>query len=323
MKLKYKTYLKILFLIIFIIIFSSILYSFYFIKNYPVSITNRISFDAKIGFIKKNIDLKSIDTIIVGSSIGLNNVQGEVLEKYSKESKGVLNLSVYEATPPQIKQVLELIPLFPNLKRIIYSAQFSDFAYAGKIKNYNSKFIMDYILNRLSTLDILRFYFKSCQDIFFCIKRQWNWDREHQQSNHFTYLGFDKSGSVPLEIYGKDIIQSRWKNPHSNRQSIYAFAGLDEITKDLKKKDISFIFVMQPYRASLVKKYKYLRPTMQKFRQKVKMILNKNREGVFLDLDNILNLEDRYFADRSHLNSKGSYISTKAIAEFLDKESNK
>ncbi len=322
MKLKYKTYVRILFLMISTILFSYFIYSFYFIQNYPISITNRISFDAKIGFIKQNIDLTMIDTIIVGSSIGLNNVQGEALEKYSKEAKGVLNLSVYEATPPQIKQVLELIPLFPNLKRVIYSAQFSDFAYAGKLKDYNSKFIIDYISNNLSIKESVKFYFKSCQDIFFCIKRQWNWNREYQQSNHFTYLGFDKSGSVPLEIYGKDIIQSRWKNPHRDRQSIYAFRALDKITEDLKKKDINFIFVMQPYRQPLVKKYNHLKPTMQKFKQKVEVILSKNT-GVFLDLHNMMNLQDEYFADRSHLNSKGSLISSKAIAEFLDKESKK
>ena len=319
MRLKYKTYVRILFLMISTILFSSVIYSFYFIQNYPIAITNRISFDAKIGFIKQNIDRDKIDTIIVGSSIGLNNVQGEVLNKYSKEVKGVLNLSVYEATPPQIRQVLELTPLFPNLKRVIYSAQFSDFAYAGELKNYDSRFIIDYISNNLSLKDTIKFYFKSCQDIFFCIKRQWNWDREYQQSNHFTYLGFDKSGSVPLEIYGKDIIQSRWKNPHRDKQSIYAFRALEEITKDLQEKNIDFIFVMQPYRATLLKKYKYLKPTMKKFKQKVEIILN-NHTGVFLDLNNILNLEDKYFADRSHLNAKGSVISSKAIAEFLDKE---
>ena len=322
MRLKYKIYVRILFLMISTILFSSLIYSFYFIQNYPISITNRISFDAKIGFIKQNINLNNIDTIIVGSSIGLNNVQGEVLEKYSKEAKGVLNLSVYEATPPQIKQVLELTPLFPNLKRVIYSAQFSDFAYAGKLKDYDSKFLIDYISNNLSIKESIKFYFKSCQNIFFCIKRQWNWDREYQQSNHFTYLGFDKSGSVPLEIYGNDIIQSRWKNPHRDRQSIDAFRALDKITEYLNKKDINFIFVMQPYRSPLVKNYKHLKPTMQKFKQKVDVILNKNT-GLFLDLHNMLNLKDEYFADRSHLNSKGSLVSSKAIAEFLDKESNK
>ena len=307
---------------IFSIIFSSILYSIYFINNYPIAITNRISFDAKISFIKNNIETESIDAVVVGSSIGLNNVRGKILEDSSKVLNGVLNLSVYEATPPQIEQVLELTPLFPNLKYVIYSAQFSDFAYAGRFKDYSSKFIIDYIEDRLSFKDRVSFYFKSCQDIFFCIKRQWNWDREYQQSNQFTYLGFDSSGSVPLEIYGDDIIKSRWANPHSNREANFAFTALDSITKKLKERGIKFIFVMQPYREPLVQKFKHLKPTMSRFEDRVREILDRNG-GEFLNLYSRLHLEDRYFADRSHLNAKGSTISSQEIAKFIDKEARK
>jgi hypothetical protein len=302
-----------------ITIISSILYSIYFINNYPIAVTNRISFDAKISFIKKNIDRDSIDTIIVGSSIGLNNVRGKIVEDNSKTLKGVLNLSVYEATPPQIEQILQLTPLFINLKYVIYSAQFSDFAYAGKFKNYDSKFIINYIANKLSLKEQLAFYFKSCQNIFFCIERQWSWEKEHQQSNKFTYLGFDSSGSVPLDIYGNDIIKSRWDNPHSNRESNFAFKSLKSIAKELHKKGIKLIFVMQPYREPLIKKFKHLKPTMSKFERRVKDILYKNG-GEFLNLNDKLHLQDKYFADRSHLNAKGSRVSSIEIAKFIDKE---
>jgi len=318
MTLDSKNYLKILFSILITLMIMAVIYSYYFIKHYPIPITNRISLDAKITFIKENIDIDSVDTIIVGSSIGLNNVQGETLQKSSTQAKSVLNLSVYEATPPQIEQILQLTSTFPNLKRIIYSAQYSDFAYEGKLKEYNATFIGSYIKGSLSTKEKFAFYFKSCQNIFFCIKRAWNWRDKYQQNNQFTYLGFDATGSVPLHIYGDDIIASRWQKPHSNRQNNRTFDALDRMSLRAKNLNIDFIFALQPYRQPLIDKFSHVAPTMQKFTQKVKNIMSKN-SGKFIDLHSKLHLKDAYFADRSHLNDKGSLLSSQALGEFLDK----
>jgi len=318
MTLDSKNYLKILFSILITLMIMAVIYSYYFIKHYPIPITNRISLDAKITFIKENIDIDSVDTIIVGSSIGLNNVQGETLQKSSTQAKSVLNLSVYEATPPQIEQILQLTSTFPNLKRIIYSAQYSDFAYEGKLKEYNATFIGSYIKGSLSTKEKFAFYFKSCQNIFFCIKRAWNWRDKYQQNNQFTYLGFDATGSVPLHIYGDDIIASRWQKPHSNRQNNRTFDALDRMSLRAKNLNIDFIFALQPYRQPLIDKFSHVAPTMQKFTQRVKNIMSKN-SGKFIDLHSKLHLKDAYFADRSHLNDKGSLLSSQALGEFLDK----
>jgi len=66
-------------------------YVYDFTKNFPPPITKRISFDAKLKFIREQIDPDKIDTIIVGSSIGLNNVIGSILEEDSKKVKHALN----------------------------------------------------------------------------------------------------------------------------------------------------------------------------------------------------------------------------------------
>jgi hypothetical protein len=84
MILRYESYTKVLISMFLTTIFGAVIYSYFFIQNYPIPITNRISLDAKIGFIKNRVDRDRVDTIIVGSSIGLNNVAGEVLEKSSK-----------------------------------------------------------------------------------------------------------------------------------------------------------------------------------------------------------------------------------------------
>ena len=79
--MKSKTYLKILFVILGTILAMTIVYAVDFSKKYPIPVTNRISFDAKLKFIREHIDADAVDTVIVGSSIGLNNVQGTYLEK--------------------------------------------------------------------------------------------------------------------------------------------------------------------------------------------------------------------------------------------------
>ena len=149
-----KNYLKILFTMIFFIGFLAAGYVYDFSKDYPPPVTKRISFDAKLKFIRDHIDPDTVDTIIVGSSIGMNNILGSVLEKSSTKVKHALNLSVYEATTLQVEQVLELSDAFPNLKRIIYSAQYSDFPHARQYENCVS---ISFSLNlNISSKDFLK-----------------------------------------------------------------------------------------------------------------------------------------------------------------------
>ena len=316
--LRNKTYLKILFTLLGTIIAIAIGYAIYFSKNYPLPITNRISFDAKIKFIRENIDIDTVDTIIVGSSIGLNNIQGYYLEKASKKCNSVLNFSIYESSAFQIEQLLKLMGAFPNLKRIIYSAQFSDFQPQARYKNYDPIFLSQYMRDELSQIEYLTLLFNSCKNIFFCINRQREWQKKHSMNNKFTYLEFDSTGSVPLHIYGKDIIERRWAHPHGHLQVPSTFKAVDRISKKLYDHGIQLYFVQQPYRYPLtIGKYQYVDDVINSFGKRITKIIT-NRNGHFLSLHKELHLKDKYFADRSHLNDQGSILSAKAIAKFID-----
>ncbi len=298
---------------------GAFLYLYVFSKTYPLPILNRISLDAKIKFIRDKIDIDTVDTIIVGSSIGLNNIQGDILEKSSIKCQSVLNLSGFELRASQVEQILELITVFPNLKRVIYSAQFSDFSESAILEDYDSNLIKRYITDTLSYKDDISILFHSYQNIYSCIQRNWNWKEKHMANNKFSYLGFDHTGSVPLHIYGQDIIKSRWEVPHSSKQNNRSYLALDRISKKIKSREIKLFFIMQPYRIQLVKQFKHVRSTMQYFENNIKKIVLKNN-GKFLNLHNKLHLSDNYFADRSHLNDKGSAISAETIGKLIDKE---
>ena len=110
------------------------------------------------------------------------------------------------------------------------------------------------------------------------------------------------------------------ENPHGTRQNPKTFKTLDRISKKIKDKNIKFIFVVQPYRSPLVKNFKHVKPTMNNFIKNAKIVIYKNG-GLLLNLHSQLHLADKYFADRSHLNDKGSKITSKAIANFIDKNS--
>ena len=312
-----KVYLKQLFVLLGIILVLVVGYVYYYSIHYPLPFTNRISLDAKIKFIRDNIDVDEIDTIIVGSSIGLNNIQGTYLAKYSKECERVLNLSVYEASALQAESLLLLSDYFPNLKRVIYSVQFSDFQHRSQFKNYDIKKIGQYISHEFNPISTVKFIFDASKDLSALYKRANEWDEKHGQNNKFTYLGFDSSGSVPLHIYGKDIIQKRWANPHGSLHYNEPFDAVDRMSKRVHEKGIKYYLVQQPYRPELVKKHWHISAELNWFLKRVTKVVEKNGESV-LSLYKTLEITDDYFADRSHLNDKGSILSAEAIAKFID-----
>ena len=312
-----KTYLKILFSILGVILAMTVVYAVDFSKKYPLPITNRISFDAKLKFIREHIDADAVDTVIVGSSIGLNNIQGTYLEKASKKSNKVLNLSIYEATALQVEQLLELTDAFPNLKRIIYSVQYSDFSHLKVLKDYDSKFLIKYIRNELNPIEEQIVRLRACNNISFCMNREAEWEEKHMKNNKFEYLGFDASGSTPLHIYGKDIPNHRWRLPQPGIMPPKSFEALYRMAKRAGDKKIMFYLAHQPYRQPLYDEHKKVRDAMAYFDKRINDIFTQV-EGKLIVLQD-LHLGDNYFSDRTHLNDKGSILTAEAIGKFIDK----
>ena len=314
---KSKKYVVVLFSLLALMMLSAVGYVVYYTKHYPRPITSRISLDAKLKFVREHIDVNKIDTIIVGSSIGLNDIQGAYLQEASSKANGVLNLSVYEATTMEAEQLLGLRKVFPNLKRMIYSAQYSDFPHPYTYKNFDADTLGKYMAHRLNPLAFFKVVFDASKNIPFLIHRQQEWGPKHTHSNSFHYLGFDSTGSVPLHIYGKDIIMYRWKNPHPNIEHPKSFEALYRMAKMAQEEGLYFYFAHQPYREPLVKKYKDVKNALVWVDKRAAHIFEPFSRAKLIKLQS-LHLDDSYFADRSHLNDKGSILTAKAIAKFID-----
>jgi len=295
-------------------------YAFYYNLFYltPIPITNHISFDAKLKFVREHIDPDKIDTIVLGSSIGLNNILTEELIKNSKNIKYAVNMSVYESSTLQVEQLLELIEAFPNLKRVIYSVQYSDTPSGRKFKNYQPQKLVRYMRHELNIFEYLILLLESCNNMQFCYERRKTWVHKHEQKNKFTSLVFDKGGSVPLYIYGKDVIQSRWNHPHPGVIANASIIAIGRMADKLFHKNTKFYIVHQPYRKGLYDKYKEVRGAIAYFDKRVEQIL-QNKKNAFLIKTQHLGLHgNKYFADRTHLNVDGSKAVSKYVAKQID-----
>lgn len=316
--MKSKTYVKILTTLLLGIFGGTFLYIYIYAKSYPIPLFHRISLDAKMMFIRDMVDKTDIDTIIVGSSIGLNNIQGVILEDSSKKVKHVLNLSSFSMEVTHIEQIWELISLFPNVKRIIYLSQSLDFTEESTFEKTDIDFVKDYLdLDPKSTNLFYSFY--AYKYFIQCIERRWEWQKKYMAHNKFSNIDFDRTGSAPLHIYGKDIIKSRWINPYVAKTKDGSYLSLQRIIKKAEKKNIKFYFVPQPFREALMTEHKHIQENISYYQTRSQnVVLNNN--AYFLNLHTSLQLGDEYFADRMHLNDKGSIIISKAIAKFIDEK---
>ena len=314
--LKNKNYVRILVMLLLVIFGGSFLYVYHFSKTYPVPFTYRVSLDEKFRFIRDIPDKKQIDTVIVGSSIGLNNIQGIILEESSSKVKHVMNISAYGLKTTEVEKLLNIISVFPNAKRVIYSAHFPDFSEAFAPDEYELPFVKDYLNLGKKTID-LPHAFHAYKNIIQFGKNHWNWEKLYK-GNMFNFgLAFDKTGSIPLKLYGDDINRDKFDNPHPLTQNEKNFKALERIAKKLQKENIKFYLIVGPYRQPLLDKHEDVRQVMLSFIKNTDMIMQKYN-GLQLNLHPILKLSDYYFVDRFHLNEHGSKLTAETIGKFID-----
>lgn len=295
---------------------GAFIYIYIYSKSYPIPIFHRVSLDAKMRFIRDLNDKERFDTIIIGSSIGLNNIQGIVLEESSEKVKNVINISALGLKMTQLEQLLKLTSLFPNAKRLIHSAQFEDFSKTPLFKESDIDFAKNYIDLGKNTIS-LRYSIYTFKHLVEFAKHHWEWQKEHIPNNTNFCLAFDRTGSVPLHIYGEDINQRRYHKPPPLLQGEENFLALERSAKLLKDKGIQFYFIVEPYRQPMLDEHKDLSAVMDKFSKRTEAILMRNG-GKFIDLHKKMHLSDDYFVDREHLNNKGSVLTAKEIGIFID-----
>lgn len=294
-----------------IVIILSTLFIIYFTNNgRPIRLTSSISYDSKLMFLKNNDILKKADTIVIGSSMGLNNIDSSTLEK-SNQIIFTGNLSSWGLAPDEVEKLLELVDL-QNIKTIIYSTQYLDFnLYSSKKINYKE---ISYFLNNQFSIYP---YLKTLKGIKKNFSIYLFWGKKHLNKNKYNFLGFDKNGDININLDKKHISKPRWSHISkpfvTKEQSIQSLINISNLAK---KNNIKLIVITTPFRKSLLEQNSSFSNFFTKHTKQLKS-LSMQHDFTYINTHQKLHLSDSYFIDSSHLNYNGAKLVSQEIINIL------
>ena len=281
-------------------------------KLYPLRISDNVAFDAKVRFLKDSQRISGSDAAIIGSSMGLINLNGKTLEEKSKKINRLVNISSWGEQVLQVEQELQLIADNKKIKYVIYPLQMDDFAF-DKQHDLDFEEVNKYIKGEFTLYPYNRVFL----NIFSFLKAFYNYQSYHQTDHRYPSLLFDETGGVNYRIYGENIEKERWKKNNVYGLSKNNFEALKRIAKLLQDQNIKFIVLITPLRLPLLEASPEWKKQFEEFTRLMETTALESRFN-FLDLHHLLMLEDEFFADSSHLNYEGSVLLSEIVANYVD-----
>jgi hypothetical protein len=285
--------------------------------TYPLPVFNHISLDAKLRFLNQTGRTITADTIIIGSSVGVDNINGVLLEELSRSSREVLNYSAWGLNPVQIEQLLPVILDNRNIQRIIYAVTPADFTRGDLLGNYDERIIRNYIYNTLSVFDHLFLLNKAANNHKEYWKTIRNWQAKLQNERLVTSLLFDRTGGVALNIHDVDHKSSNRRTDDKQLDDA-AFQALERIMQTVAGRKIRLYFSVTPRLQQQDKDVKSA-VSLSLFNERARKIVQFN-QGRFINMHELMELGDNNFVDRLHLNDKGAKAASEVLASIIDAE---
>jgi len=277
------------------------------------NLSNSLSFNDKMHFLKEKKLDTSLGILAVGSSMTLNNIHSKSIAKYL-DSAYVNSASWGQSIADDFKMIKILAPLYKP-KTIIVTSNFMDF------QNEWSKIKFDRIEPYLSDTFTLTGF-----DLRYNLKNANKLQEFKQNKTLYDYLKYDKHGGINLNANHLKIDSLRWKGRviGDSKLDIIQYRYLDSISNFCNSKNIDLVFVQSPFREGFYSKLKeeqknYLNDHIQKVDSIVSLY---NQQ--FIDTSSSRPWPDSLFADYSHLNAKGAQLFTSLFLDEIkrDKETN-
>ncbi len=261
-------------------------------------ISNSYSLNEKVKFLPQG---QNKDILAIGSSMSLNNISSEELSK-NFQTEHYINTGAWGLTIQNMEELVEIFNELYNPKIVVCASNIMDFAEAEIVYDINELRKHLGRQRKASIINLLfdRYYYQHA------LENYTNFNRTDIVSS----LQFDPYGGVPLKDQDFQVSESRWNSSLPFEEvSPESYIHLENISKNLRHRDQTFIFVQTPVRKIMhTDDYK---ANMCKHTERIALILKKY-DHVFLDLSN-MELPDEYFADLAHLKNKGSKKMTKLI----------
>lgn len=282
-------------------------------NNLPLRVSNSISYDVKLNFMRSTKIVKKSNTIVVGSSMALNNISGITLEENSRKFKKVANISSWGLQTSEVLQLIELINL-DKIDYIIYSTQYLDFE-THRLKDIDKVEVIKYLNNQFTTYP----YIKTIKTLISNLNNYIRYNSLYMDPNKYRYLNYDRTGSVNFTFASKYISKSRWESNDKAKYNLSeeCFKDLIELSELSKKKNIKLIVVTTPIRKSILLNNNVLLKTFNQYINKLKNLSNKNMFK-YINCHKLLNLSDSYFVDKEHLNKRGAILVSNEIIKQIN-----
>ena len=293
------------------VIFSFLFYYFYRIggNDLPAPyLSNSISFNEKIQFIKENDKLDS-EILVLGSSMALNNLMSEVIIEDFKISK-MLNMASWGfRVSDSEKFINNMAEYFDNLKYVILVVNLMDFSKKQNevIIDYDElKYYFDQDLGNLS-------YLKYFDLSYFYKNSKLNKDR-NKIKNTYQSLVFDRGGGVILDIDSNRIDMSRWDKKIDEFKILNSeIQSLNSIAKYLKSRQKKFIVAISPVKKGSLNMLQKSYVTKEIYNIKESI----DESVIFINSYELSDWDDAYYVDFAHFNKLGAKRFTKYIIDEI------
>jgi len=269
---------------------------------YPIApqFTGNVSFDQKLMFVRDHLETSGEKiTLVVGSSMALNNVDTDILTERLVSpyfDLGVWGMSIADAH----RLADQIADRYPT-RDIILSTQFFELRDEALTNFTVTNEVLDQYLNGTRLFGGF-----AQRDFYESLKLRRDWVRTYANPNSYVNMQFNRSGAVPLDISADERDPVRWL-PVQDFPAVCA-SCMDDVEKmcqDLGRRGIGFSVVLPP----LTQWVRDQRPEVNALyldrKERLRASLRACNAPLF-DADEWAAFDDSCFADFSHLNREGT-----------------
>lgn len=299
---------KMILLALFITGSSLLMYYAFGGQKILLPVTNSISLDAKLYEARIRLRGKKLDTLVIGSSMALNNFSSETFFKHTTENKTLYNFAAWGLNMKDSCLLLDILVRQYHPRNVIMLSNYIDFRDQATLS-------MNELNVRLFLLD------KSIVDCFLIGKTGFlssltyrrKYDEKRIGRDHNDSLFFDDYGSVPLDTGNFNYTDSSKNNKikpfYQPAESQYEY--LEKMIKSLSARHIQFSFIQTPFRCGVLEgETPEKQKSMSDHFLRTSRIVSSNGGIYFRDDESY---SDRFFIDIIHMNATGAAKLTDAF----------